>query len=255
MKLGPSKRRSSAGLSVGAWVVGAAFVEMTVGEVDGTALVVEGVGTGVTGVVVVFSEEVVVSGVVVCSVVDVLGVGGSTVELGVVVGFTGVVVGFTGVVVVCVVLASFVGSDVLGESFVPLLGVGLGFVDNFTDWLIEEACGFDGTDPELASNAFRVDIVSNIIKEVIENTIGANTYQNSKVNQWTSTVVESCLSSLNKMQKPFKYVVTCTIMQKNGAGLHSASSCYWDDKSDGTCTVRWENKTMYCIVSVFGLAI
>ena len=23
----------------------------------------------------------------------------------------------------------------------------------------------------------------------------------------------------------------------------------------GSCTVRWENKTMYCIVSVFGLAI
>jgi dynein light chain Tctex-type 1 len=27
--------------------------------------------------------------------------------------------------------------------------------------------------------------------------------------------------------------VTCTIMQKNGAGLHSASSCYWDNATDG----------------------
>ena len=44
-------------------------------------------------------------------------------------------------------------------------------------------------------------------------------------------------------------------MQKNGAGLHTASSCYWDNSTDGSCTVRWENKTMYCIVSVFGLAI
>ncbi len=25
--------------------------------------------------------------------------------------------------------------------------------------------------------------------------------------------------------------------------------------STGNCTVRWENKTIYCIVSVFGLAI
>jgi hypothetical protein len=49
--------------------------------------------------------------------------------------------------------------------------------------------------------------------------------------------------------------VTCTIMQKNGAGLHTASSCFWDNSTDGSCTVRWENKTMYCIVSVFGLAI
>lgn len=73
--------------------------------------------------------------------------------------------------------------------------------------------------------------------------------------------------------------VNCTIMQKNGAGLHTASSCFWNNDTDGSCTVsnqrngnhsinqliihllhlsfqvRWENKTMYCIVSVYGLAI
>ena len=96
-------------------------------------------------------------------------------------------------------------------------------------------------------------------------------FQHAKVNQWTNGVVESCLASLTKLQKPFKYIVTCVIMQKNGAGLHTASSCYWDNSTDGeisvtmimiilscmsgSCTVRWENKTMYCIVSVFGLAI
>lgn len=41
--------------------------------------------------------------------------------------------------------------------------------------------------------------------------------------------------------------VTCMIMQKNGAGLHTASSCYWNNDTDGSCTVRWENKSMYCI--------
>ncbi|KAK9503220.1 hypothetical protein O3M35_011838 [Rhynocoris fuscipes] len=102
---------------------------------------------------------------------------------------------------------------------------------------------------------FVVDEVSNIIKEAIEESIGGNVYQQNKVNQWTTNVVESCLGNLTKLQKAFKYIVTCTIMQKNGAGLHSASSCYWDNTTDGSCTVRWENKTMYCIVSVYGLAI
>lgn len=85
--------------------------------------------------------------------------------------------------------------------------------------------------------------------------IGPNAYQHNKVNQWTSNVVEQCLNQLTKLGKPFKYIVTCVIMQKNGAGLHTASSCFWDNGTDGSCTVRWENKTMYCIVSVFGLAI
>ena len=37
--------------------------------------------------------------------------------------------------------------------------------------------------------------------------------QHAKVNQWTNGVVESCLASLTKLQKPFKYIVTCVIMQ------------------------------------------
>merc|ERR1712193_149630 len=105
------------------------------------------------------------------------------------------------------------------------------------------------------SRTFEFDSMTNFIKESIENTIGGNGYAHPKVSQWTNAVVESCLASLTKLQKPFKYIVTCVIMQKNGAGLHTASSCYWDNSTDGSCTVRWENKTMYCIVSVFGLAI
>lgn len=32
----------------------------------------------------------------------------------------------------------------------------------------------------------------------------------------------------------FRFIpVTCVIMQKNGAGLHTASSCFWDNSTDG----------------------
>ncbi|NP_001401363.1 dynein light chain Tctex-type 1C isoform 5 [Mus musculus] len=77
--------------------------------------------------------------------------------------------------------------------------------------------------------AFVVDEVSSIVKEAIESAIGGNAYQHSKVNQWTTNVLEQTLSQLTKLGRPFKYI--------------------------GSCTVRWENKTMYCIVSTFGLSI
>ncbi|XP_066104450.1 dynein light chain Tctex-type 1-like [Saccopteryx bilineata] len=102
---------------------------------------------------------------------------------------------------------------------------------------------------------FVVDEVSSIVKEAVESVIGGSTYKHCKVNQWTNDVVERTLSQLSKLGKPFKYIVTCVIMQKNGAGLHSASSCFWDSSTDGSCTVRWENKTMYCIITTFGLSI
>lgn len=102
---------------------------------------------------------------------------------------------------------------------------------------------------------FAQEDVNSIIKESIEATLQNAPYNHNKVSQWTSNVVEQCLKRLTSLNKPFKYIVTCIIMQKTGAGLHTASSCYWDNTTDGSCTVRVENKTMYCIVSVFGLAI
>ncbi|KAI3378156.1 hypothetical protein SNEBB_009136 [Seison nebaliae] len=111
------------------------------------------------------------------------------------------------------------------------------------------------TDPNTEETCFVVDEVSNIIKESIEATVDKQTYTQSKVNQWTTNIVEQCLTHLTKLNKPFKYIVSCVVMQKNGAGLHTASSCFWDTTTDGSTTVRWENKTMYCIVSVFGLAV
>ena len=40
----------------------------------------------------------------------------------------------------------------------------------------------------------------------VEGVLGASSYQNNKVNQWTSSVVEQCLNQLTKLQKPFKYI-------------------------------------------------
>ena len=67
---------------------------------------------------------------------------------------------------------------------------------------------------------FVVDEVSNIIKESIEGTIGGNGYAHAKVNQWTNSVVESCLASLTKLQKPFKYIgesyrASCELRQQH----------------------------------------
>ena len=53
----------------------------------------------------------------------------------------------------------------------------------------------------------------------------------------------------------FSFAVTCILMQKVGAGFHATSSCVWNPMTDGSCTVKWENKTIYCMVTVFGLAI
>jgi dynein light chain Tctex-type 1 len=49
--------------------------------------------------------------------------------------------------------------------------------------------------------------------------------------------------------------VTVVLMQKNGAGLHTAAAAYWDAKVDGLAKVGWENGTMHAIATVYALAL
>mmetsp|Transcript_33662 Transcript_33662/g.76189 ORF Transcript_33662/g.76189 Transcript_33662/m.76189 type:complete len:114 (-) Transcript_33662:544-885(-) len=104
-------------------------------------------------------------------------------------------------------------------------------------------------------SAFVPEDVTAIMKEAIDAVLANATYQHTKVPQWTNNCIEGCMKRLKDLNKPFKYIVTAVLMQKNGAGLHTANSCFWDITTDGSATLRWENKTMFCIVTVFGLAI
>lgn len=68
-------------------------------------------------------------------------------------------------------------------------------------------------------------------------------------------IQDSCLKELQSLSRPYKYVITAIIMQKNGGGMVSSGSTYWDTVKDGVCKVTWENSTMHCLVTVYGLSI
>eukprot|EP00953_Heterococcus_sp_UTEX-ZZ885_P036660 18867-Heterococcus_DN1.PRE.3 len=76
-----------------------------------------------------------------------------------------------------------------------------------------------------------------------------------QVTDWTNHIVDNCLRELQSLNKPYKYIITCIIMQKNGAGLNTAASMYWDTEKDNQCEVPWENQNMHCIVTVYGCAV
>lgn len=54
--------------------------------------------------------------------------------------------------------------------------------------------------------------------QAIESAIGGNAYQHSKVNQWTTNVVEQTLSQLTKLGKPFKYIGNAPLLLVYTAG-------------------------------------
>ncbi|XP_073959393.1 dynein light chain Tctex-type 1-like [Choristoneura fumiferana] len=102
---------------------------------------------------------------------------------------------------------------------------------------------------------FNVEEVQTIIRDNIELCLGGNTYSHTRAPQWISIITDKTMARLTKLNKPFKYILRITITQKNGTGLHTAAAYFWDTATDGTCTVRWENKYMYCIVNIWALAL
>ena len=57
------------------------------------------------------------------------------------------------------------------------------------------------------------------------------------------------------MNKNFKFIANCIIMQKADCGLNISGSCFWDNEVDGTVTVKWDAPTLICIVNVFGCSL
>jgi len=97
--------------------------------------------------------------------------------------------------------------------------------------------------------------------EVIESTLKDNFYHESLVQGWVNDICQKITTELVLTNKPFKYIVTCTVMQKNGAGALIAHSCFWDAVNDNVVVVKWPNDRrkapnarLQCFVSVYGVA-
>jgi dynein light chain Tctex-type 1 len=81
--------------------------------------------------------------------------------------------------------------------------------------------------------------------------IGDNLYSHSLTEQWTNSVVESLVMKLVAIDRDYKYVTTCMIVQKSGAGMRSATSCFWNAETDHGHSITMEHGDMYVITTVF----
>lgn len=124
------------------------------------------------------------------------------------------------------------------------------------------------------------------VRQVVEEHLKDKLYDETQIPHWVDRICQDCVKGLVALNKPFKYVgecsaffvfrpmqrlsisfhvicehaVSCCIAQKNGAGLHSTYSCFWDAASDNVVAARWPNDKhrdpnaqMQCIVTAFGI--
>lgn len=97
------------------------------------------------------------------------------------------------------------------------------------------------------------DEINSMAKNVIETIISMNEpYKHSDVAGWNDSICEQIVQRLMQMNgNQYKYIVSCSIVQKNGAGISATARCYWNQTNDQYFNIRWENKHLYCIVHLF----
>ena len=103
-------------------------------------------------------------------------------------------------------------------------------------------------------SALKEDLTS-IIQQCVEGILAKATYHPKNVQTWVEDISAKVLERLRETNENFKYIVNTQIVEKNGAGMHSSTTAYWDSNTDGCVCHRWENKSMYCMVYVYGVAM
>ncbi|OMJ78057.1 hypothetical protein SteCoe_22213 [Stentor coeruleus] len=95
--------------------------------------------------------------------------------------------------------------------------------------------------------------------EAIEAVLASKIYDEKEVSRWINEICERIIKSLYDTRKPFKYMVTCLIMQKTEAGLLSSGACMFEGGTDMMQQFLWPkekakdqaNKTMHAVVTIF----
>lgn len=87
------------------------------------------------------------------------------------------------------------------------------------------------------------------------NTIGEKYYTDAHVTEWSSAILETIITELSRLRKPFKYIVTCSILQRTGAGLQAATATHMDTATDCEITIPWSNAYVYASVHIFAVQI
>jgi dynein light chain Tctex-type 1 len=93
------------------------------------------------------------------------------------------------------------------------------------------------------------------VKSIISKILNVKKYNAAKTPEWTDEITSSCIDKMKEISTNFKFIVSCVIAQRKGAGVHMETATHWDTKTDGNFVVREENDSMIIVVTVYGLGL
>ncbi|KAJ1417680.1 Tctex-1 [Ochromonadaceae sp. CCMP2298] len=99
------------------------------------------------------------------------------------------------------------------------------------------------------------EYATTVAMDVMQKVLESKKYTPAKTAEWTDSIGNGVIEAMRAKAPFFKYMVSCFIIQKVGAGLHFESVSHWDPKTDGSISAKFENDSLICLCVVVGVAI
>ena len=83
-----------------------------------------------------------------------------------------------------------------------------------------------------------------MVEEIVNNVLIKETFDENRTQLLVDQVVGRTMAALSELKMPMKFVVSCIIVQNNGAGWSSSTVTHCDRRSDDYLEYVWPNKKM-----------
>ena len=80
---------------------------------------------------------------------------------------------------------------------------------------------------------FPSEDVQRCLQEAAESVLETAQWEEEKVPGWINDIVEKAMKSLSELKFPYKFIVTCMLVQKTDKALFSCLSTNWENSTDG----------------------
>ena len=81
--------------------------------------------------------------------------------------------------------------------------------------------------------SFPQEEINGILQTVVETTLETAEWDEKKVPGWINDICDKTMKQLIEMKYPYKFVVTCMLIQKTDKPLMSSFSVSWENNMDG----------------------
>ena len=88
--------------------------------------------------------------------------------------------------------------------------------------------------------------------------LGGKSYSSAQAQSQVDQINKQTVGGLQRTSGNFKWAVStviCEVSATGEDGLHVDNAALWDPKTDGCLVVKWGNRSLQAIVTVYALAI